>query len=123
LRKHFPKRFKSKTTFDNNGFVYYICSNSPQNFVIKDGIRLDNNIYIVPYSKELLIRYNAHINIEICCQSTLIKYLFKYVSRGSDKCRMVIAKENHDEIQAYFNCRFMSFLGCFAPLTVPNSSS
>uniref|UniRef100_A0A6N2LSJ9 ATP-dependent DNA helicase n=1 Tax=Salix viminalis TaxID=40686 RepID=A0A6N2LSJ9_SALVM len=76
------------------------------NFVLKDGIQLHNN-YVVPYNKELLLRYRAHINVEICCQSMLIKYLFKYVSKGSDRCRMVVQKENNDEIKAYLNCRFI----------------
>jgi hypothetical protein len=29
--KHFPKCFKFETTFDNNGFFYYKCSNYPKN--------------------------------------------------------------------------------------------
>ncbi|KAI9383363.1 hypothetical protein POPTR_013G071501v4 [Populus trichocarpa] len=51
--------------------------------------------------------YGAHINVEICCQSMLIKYLFKYVSKEADRCRMVMKKETNDEIQAYLNCRFI----------------
>ncbi|KAG5235502.1 ATP-dependent DNA helicase [Salix suchowensis] len=35
------------------------------------------------------------------------EYLFKYVSKGSDRCRMVVQKENNDEIKAYLNCRFI----------------
>jgi hypothetical protein len=66
---------------------------------MKNGIQL-NNIYVVPYNRELLLRYNAHISIEICCQSMLIKYLFKYVSKGSDKCKVVVEKEPTDEIYA-----------------------
>ncbi|KAJ6957546.1 hypothetical protein NC653_039492 [Populus alba x Populus x berolinensis] len=76
------------------------------NFVIKNGIQL-NNRYVVPYNRELLLRYNAHINIEICCQSMLIKYLFKYVSKGSDRCRVVVEKDRADEIHTYMNCRFI----------------
>jgi len=104
--KRFPKKFKTHTVFDDNGFVYYRRRDLKDNFVIKNGIQL-NNRYVVPYNRELLLRYNAHINIEICCQSMLIKYLFKYVSKGSDRCRVVVEKDRADEIHAYMNCRFI----------------
>lgn len=104
--KSFPKTFRTATIFYDNGFVYYKRRQQLDNFVLKDGIQLHNN-YVVPYNRELLLRYHAHINVEICCQSMLIKYLFKYVSKGSDRCRMAVQKENDDEIKAYLNCRFI----------------
>ena len=104
--KHFPKKFKESTVFGENGFVFYKRRNFPNSFVMKNGIALSNS-YVVPYNRELLIRYNAHVNVEICCQSMLIKYLFKYVSKGSDRCRVAIQGERSDEIQAYLNCRFV----------------
>uniref|UniRef100_A0A6N2LNR1 Helitron helicase-like domain-containing protein n=1 Tax=Salix viminalis TaxID=40686 RepID=A0A6N2LNR1_SALVM len=104
--KSFPKQFRATTIFDDNGFVYYKRHHQHDNFVLKDGIQLHKN-YVVPYNRELLLRYNVHINVEICCQSMLIKYLFKYVSKRSDRCRMVVQKDNDDEIKAYLNCRFI----------------
>ena len=64
--KSFPKKFRSLTTLDENGFVYYRRRHFHDNFIIKNGIMLFND-YVVPYNKELLMRYNAHINVEICC--------------------------------------------------------
>ena len=37
----------------------------------------------------------------------LIKYLFKYVSKGLDKCRALLQNDTDDEIQAYLNCGFI----------------
>uniref|UniRef100_A0A6N2NFY9 ATP-dependent DNA helicase n=1 Tax=Salix viminalis TaxID=40686 RepID=A0A6N2NFY9_SALVM len=37
----------------------------------------------------------------------LIKYLFKYVSKGLDMYRVVLQYDTNDEIQAYLNCRFI----------------
>jgi hypothetical protein len=64
--KKFPKKFKQSTVFGENGFVFYKRRNFPASFVMKNGIALSNS-YVVPYNKELLIRYNAHVNVEICC--------------------------------------------------------
>jgi len=52
--KRFPKKFKSLTIFDDNGFVYYRCRDLKDNFVMKNGIQL-NNRYVVPYNRELLL--------------------------------------------------------------------
>jgi hypothetical protein len=104
--KQFPKKNKDATIFGENGFVYYKRRMQPMGHMVKNGISL-SNCHVVPYNKELLLRYNAHINVEICCQSLLIKYLFKYVSKGADRCRMVMKKDTDDEIQAYLNCRFI----------------
>jgi hypothetical protein len=64
--REFAQKDSSQTVFDDNGFVYYKCRDLKDNFVIKNSIQL-NNRYGVPYNRELLLRYNAHINIEICC--------------------------------------------------------
>ena len=74
---------KDATVFDENGFVYYKRRMQLMGHVIKIDISL-SNCHVVLYNKELLLRYNAHINVEIYCQSMLIKYLFKYVSKGAD---------------------------------------
>lgn len=104
--KYFPKKFRSEITFDSKGFVYYKHCNDPTAYVMKNGVRLDNS-FVVPYNRELLLRYQAHINVEICCQSMVVKYLFKYVSKGSDRARASIGTEDGDEIMAHINCRFI----------------
>jgi hypothetical protein len=110
--KSFPKKFKDSIVFCKNRFVYCKRRECHDNFVLNDEIIFCND-YIVLYNKELLMRYNAHTYIEICCQSILIKYLFKYVNKRPDRCCMVLQNESNGEIQAYLNCRFIFLYEAF----------
>ena len=116
--KKFPKKFNNETTIDENGFVNYKRRNTSF-YVEKQGIKLDNR-YVVPYNKTLCLKFHAHINVELCSQSMLIKYLFKYLTKGPDRIRAVIednmpteitAETNYqeiDEIKNYINCRYIT---------------
>ncbi|GJR63532.1 DNA helicase [Tanacetum coccineum] len=52
--------------------------------VTRRGMDLDNS-YTVPYNQQLCLTFHAHINVEYCGWSMLIKYLFKYISKGTDR--------------------------------------
>lgn len=109
--KHFPKRYVSATHFDTEGFPYYRRRDDGIQ-VKKNGVYLDNR-YVVPYNRDLLLRYKAHINVEACNQSRSIKYLFKYISKGPDRitaavCRPRDTDEGVDEIKRFYDCRYIS---------------
>jgi len=77
--KRFPKQLRNETIIEESGIVNYRRRNSTFH-VEKEGIKLDNR-FVVPYNKELCLKFHAHINVEICSQSMLIKYLFKYLTK------------------------------------------
>ncbi|KAM2134401.1 hypothetical protein ACFX1R_004418 [Malus domestica] len=104
--KRFPKHFSNETTFESDGFVKYKRREMENCFVVKNGVKL-NNAFVVPYNRELLLKYQAHINVESCCQSMLIKYLFKYITKGVDRARAVFEDQEFDEIVAYLNYRYL----------------
>ncbi|KAD5961964.1 hypothetical protein E3N88_13437 [Mikania micrantha] len=87
--KHFPKKYEPYTRIDKNGCPHYKRPLSGP-FVIKNGVPLDN-AFVVPYNKMLCTRFVAHINVEYCGWSMLIKYLFKYISKGADRIRYTIS--------------------------------
>ncbi|KAF7826328.1 ATP-dependent DNA helicase PIF1-like [Senna tora] len=86
--KLFSKKFTDSISFDEEGYCKYRRHDSGH-FIEKNGIKLDNR-FIVSYNPTLLLRYQAHINVEFCNQSRSIKYLFKYVSKGHDKVTVAI---------------------------------
>ncbi|XP_071713193.1 uncharacterized protein [Rutidosis leptorrhynchoides] len=116
--KKFPKVFNEATYFDKDGFVHYRRRNS--GISIDKGICNLDNGYIVPYNRTLCLRFHAHINVEWCGWTILIKYLFKYISKGSDRIAARIPKplgsssstnaersSNIDEIQNFVDTRFI----------------
>ncbi|XP_074346727.1 uncharacterized protein LOC141685531 [Apium graveolens] len=85
--------------------------------VQKGNADLDNQ-WVVPYNCDLLVKYQSHMNIEICCHARSIEYLFKYCLKGHDTATVQITgrkrrrvdqsiEEPIDEINAYFDGRYI----------------
>ena len=116
--KHFPKAFYPETTIDGDGYPVYRRRDNKVNVV--KGKFTFNNRYVVPYNRYLLIKYQAHINVEWCNRSRAIKYLFKYLNKGPDRATIVIEENikkadtgvptqivEVDEIKNFLNCRYL----------------
>ena len=115
--RFFPKKFQQATIVDQDGFLVYRRRNNGH-MVEKNGIELDNR-FVAPYSPHLILKHRAHLNMEWCNHSTSIKYLFKYINKGSDRSTTAIVNlqnedctqiEVHDEIKHYLNCRYVSII-------------
>ncbi|GKV43081.1 hypothetical protein SLEP1_g50419 [Rubroshorea leprosula] len=110
--KHFPRGFCSRTTIDEEGFPHYRRKDNGRT-VKKKGVELDNR-YAVPYNAKLLLKYKAHINVEYTCQTSAIKYLFKYIHKGNNRVTAILShprgsgSASLDEIQRYYDCRYVS---------------
>lgn len=86
----------------------------------KKGAILDNQ-YVVPYNRDLLVRFHCHINLEVCNSSRSLKYLFKYCLKGHDTATMLLKKKkevggqnsssstnkSRDEIKNYLDGRYI----------------
>ncbi|XP_074346888.1 uncharacterized protein LOC141685698 [Apium graveolens] len=100
--RHFPKRRRT-------GLI-----------VTKKGVELDNQ-YVVPYNRDLLVRFHCHINLEVCNSSRSLKYLFKYCLKGHDTATMILRKKqqgneastssskpkSNDEIKNFLDGRYI----------------
>ncbi|GKE33481.1 DNA helicase, partial [Tanacetum coccineum] len=129
--KGFPKMYNDKTFFDINGHTHYRRRQTGVYFM-KGESRLDN-CNVVPYNRMLCLAFRAHINVEYCGWSMLIKYLFKYISKGPDRILGKIDRqvgnpssstiEKHiqvDEIKNYVDGRFICpFEACWRIFDYP----
>jgi hypothetical protein len=52
------------------------------------------------------VKYNAHINVEVCASFTSVKYVYKYVYKGHDRASVSI--QNNDEVQRFIDARYVS---------------
>ena len=89
--KGYPKPFVSAMTIAENGFVIYRRRNNNMTYRIND-FDVDNRC-VVPYNRDLIVRYDSQINIEWCAHSKVIKYLYKYIHKGPD-CATIVIKDN-----------------------------
>ncbi|XP_074299942.1 uncharacterized protein LOC141631128 [Silene latifolia] len=112
--KHFPKKCTERITIGEDGYPIYKRSKTGPT-IYKDKVTLDNGS-VVPYNPYLLLKNRAHINVEWCNQSKAIKYLFKYINKGSDRVTMQSSyrrrhdqfPEQVDEIKRYYDYRYLS---------------
>ena len=127
--KHFPKQFQLRTTVDDKtshpiyrrrppgaggrttkktdkaGRVIKIKGHTGQ----EDHEIVIDNSWVIPYNPYLSLRYNCHINVEVCSSALAAKYLYKYVTKGPDRA-MVSAEvdgtqQPRDEIREYEDMR------------------
>ncbi|XP_072056304.1 uncharacterized protein [Arachis hypogaea] len=90
--KHITTEIPHKNEMSNlygtvqNYMIHGPCSPHTGNgrTVKKKECVLDNK-FIVPYNLELLLKFGYHINVKYTCQTSSIKYLFKYVHKGNDR--------------------------------------
>ncbi|XP_015965261.1 uncharacterized protein LOC107488989 [Arachis duranensis] len=72
--------------------------------------------FIVLYNPKVLLKFGCHINVEYTCQTSSIKYLFKYVHKGNDRVTATLyntgvpskATQVVHEIRNYYDCRYIS---------------
>ena len=109
--KGFPKPYQANSFIDPNGTNAILRRRSPLEGgreISNSNGRKINNQNVVPYSPFLLLRYNCHINVEICASALATKYLYKYITKGCDRAMVntqVDAPGLRNEIDEYTDLR------------------
>jgi len=66
---------------------------------------------LVPYNPYLSRKYHAHINVEICSSVRAIKYIHKYIYKGTDRSTIQLSRlpvnDEHDEISQHLQGRYI----------------
>jgi len=101
---------------DVNGYPIYRRRDTGH-IALVHGIELDNR-WVVPHNVYLLTKYDAHINVEVCNNIRVVKYICKYVYKGHDHANVEISRHNDnanegnvvkiDEIKKYLDYRYVS---------------
>ncbi|XP_024871877.1 uncharacterized protein LOC112454611 [Temnothorax curvispinosus] len=106
--KRYPRILLNDTQTGDNGYpLYQRRSPADGGFTVEiNGIELDN-CWVVPYNLVLLRSFNAHVNVELCSSVKSIKYICKYVNKGSDQAVFALESEK-DEVKLYESGRYIS---------------
>ncbi|XP_055920291.1 uncharacterized protein LOC129951943 [Eupeodes corollae] len=87
--KRYPRKLTAETITGNDGYPLYRRRLHHDNgrtitTKVKGNVFVVDNSWIVPYSPLLSTTFKAHCNVEYCNSVKSIKYICKYVTKGSD---------------------------------------
>jgi len=115
-KKQYPRKFQFEMVTDVNGYPIYRCRDMGHTILVH-GVELYNH-WVVLHNVYLSTKYNVHINVEVCNNICVVKYLFKYVCKGHDRAIVEISHQNDNategnvveanEIKKYLDCRYVS---------------
>ncbi|CAB3242530.1 unnamed protein product [Arctia plantaginis] len=112
--KRYLRPLVAETVTGNDGYPVYRRRSKEDNGrtikvkIPKQEIEIGNE-FIVPYCPLLSRIFETHANVESCHSAKSIKYLCKYVTKGSDMAVFGIASENaNDEISNFQMGRYVS---------------
>lgn len=110
--KRYPRDLIAETITGNDGHPLYrrrsVADNGRSVVVKVRGQNVDvDNCWIVPYSPILSKAFETHINVEYCNSAKSIKYICKYVNKGSDMAIFAVTNAN-DEVSQYQMGRYVS---------------
>ena len=112
--KGYPKQFLAETETGQDGYPSYrrrkpnLGGHQTTLRVGHHEVAVDNR-WIVPYCPLLSKIFKAHINVEFCNSVKSIKYVCKYINKGSDMAVFGLQESNkNDEVTNFQMARYIS---------------
>ncbi|KAJ8723199.1 hypothetical protein PYW08_003111 [Mythimna loreyi] len=111
--KRFPKQFTNETITGEDGYPSYRRRSPAEGghsteLSVRGQAQPVDNRWIVPYSPVLSRTFQTHINVESCTSVESIKYICKYVNKGSDQATFALQSTDNDEVTKYQSGRYIS---------------
>jgi hypothetical protein len=100
----FPKLYTPRTFVVDGAYPAYRRRDNGRKFTKLTSTF--TNQHVVPFDKFLTLLFECHINVKVPVNSTAIKYLYKYITKGHDRSYMKV--EGCDETKAYLDARYVS---------------
>lgn len=104
--KGFPKPFVESTTINPRGFP--IIRRRQDGRKITVGNYEFDNRNVVSYNPSLCEIFNTHINVEVVTSVPAIKYMFKYVFKGSD--HLTVKQQTRCKFDEIFKLVYFLFI-------------
>ena len=109
--KRYPRAFTDETLMQQDGYPVYRRRADGRTFTRSDRTVtgqqfLFDNRWVIPYNAYLTRRYKAHINVEVCASIQAVKYIHKYIYKGSDRTTLQL-QSNDDEVARYLQGRYI----------------
>lgn len=109
-QKRFPKRMVPETIHGEDSYPLYRRRSQTDGgnttvLPVRGHDTVVDNRWIVPYNPVLLRLFETHINVEYCHSVKAIKYICKYIHKGSDQAAFELEL---DEISHHQNGRYVS---------------
>ena len=112
--KNYPRSFLQETQSGHDGYPLYRRRSASSggreaNVYIRGQEFTFDNRWVVPYCPLLSSIFEAHINVEYCHSVKSIKYVLKYINKGSDYAAFGVEDgDRFDEVQHYQMGRYIS---------------
>ena len=101
----YPKPFQEHTTMDHEGYPLYARPDNGHAYHVR-GFMLDNR-WIIPFNPFCVLWLQCHINVECAICFGSMKYINKYIDKGSD-CGTLTLHDEKDEVKHYIDGRYVS---------------